>query len=259
MNKKKLTPANYKSILNGIKWLGKTSKTAFSYLAGVNRPIYPHQVTKLCKSLEMMGILRCIVIAELDFINGKMTKYIIDGQHLFNALIRLGWDIPYVTIKIKNKVELVETIAMLNASSKTWSQLDYITAWSSLIPDYVKLNHYYEVYDLDLGFLASVFSGNATDGGNITKKIKSGEFRIVNEENNVEVLNQLTDVLKIIPRMNRFENRYVCKEYVKFVRSAKKYNHVKFMENLKKKKELFILATQENGKLYELFTKICLN
>jgi hypothetical protein len=256
---KTVNKTDYKSILKQIKWLGQNAKSSFHYLAGINRAIYPAQVTKIAESLEKMGVVRAVIVAELSFITGKKTKYIIDGQHLFNALIRMGWDIPYVTIQIKDKQELVETIALLNASSKTWSLLDYITAWGSLVPDYIKLNHYFQVYDIDMGVISSVLSGTSTDGGNINKKIKKGEFRIINEKENVEILDRLTDVLKVVPRMNRVENRYLCREYIKFVRSTKSYNHTIFIEKLKKNKKQFVLATQEDGKLYELFSKISVN
>jgi hypothetical protein len=56
--------------------------------------------------------------------------------------------------------------------------------------------------------------------------------------------------------MNRLENRYVCREYIKFVKSCAKYDHVKFIQNLKKNKDLFSLVTQEEGKLNELFNKL---
>lgn len=259
MKAQKTAKADYKSSLKGLKWLGQNAKNSFHYLAGINRPIYPAQVTKLAESLDKMGVVRPIIVAEIDFITGRKIKYIIDGQHLFNALIRLGYDIPYVAIQIKDKRDLVETIAMLNASSKTWSLLDYITAWGSLIPDYVKLNHYFQVYDIDMGIVSSILSGISTDGGNVSKRIKRGEFRVINEEENVEILDRLTDVLKVVPRMNRIENRYLCREYVKFLRTTKKYNHEKFIEKLAKSKDKFILATQEEGKLMELFSKICVN
>lgn len=246
---------NYKSILKQIKWLGDNAKSTFAYLAGINRPIYPAQVTKLAESINKMGIIRPVIIAEIDFITGKKTKYIIDGQHLFNALIRNGMDIPYVTIAIKDKQDLVETIAKLNASSKNWCLLDYVLAWSSLIPDYVKLNHYYQVYDFDMGVLSSVLLDTSSDGGNVVKKIKNGTFRIINEKENVKLLDQLTDVLKIAPRMNRVENRYLCREYIRFSKTCPKYNHDKFMKNLEKNKEQFKFVTQEEGELKELFNK----
>lgn len=246
----------YKNALKTMKWLSLTGNIKFNYLAGINRAINPAQVTKLAKSLELMGVIRPVVIAELAFVNGKLAKYIIDGQHIFNALIRLGWEIPYVTIQVSDKQDLVEKIAMLNASSKTWSMHDYVTAWSSLKEDYIKLNHYFQVYDFEITELAAVLMGNSRGGGSVTKLLKAGEFRIINEQKNVDILNCVTDMLKIVPRMNRFENRYAVKEYVKFLRSNNKYDHKSFLAKLQKNKEKFILATQEEGKLSELFEKL---
>jgi hypothetical protein len=236
--------------------LKKDSKQSFYYLAGINRAINPAQVTKLAESVNRMGIIRPVVVAEIAFIDGKKKTYIIDGQHLFNALIRNNMDIPYVMITIKDKKELVEKIALLNASSKNWAIIDYISAWSSLSTDYVKLNHYFQVYDFDMGVLSSVLNNANVDGSSLVRKIKAGEFRIMDEDKNVTILNHLTDVLKVVPRMNRFENRYLCREYIKFLRGTSKYNHPKFLDNLKKNKKEFILATQEDGKLVELFTKL---
>ena len=236
--------------------LKKDSKQSFYYLAGINRAINPSQVTKLAESVNRMGIIRPVVVAEISFVDGKKKTYIIDGQHLFNALIRNNMDIPYVTIDIKDKKDLVEKIALLNASSKNWAIVDYISAWSSLSTDYVKLNHYFQVYDFDMGVLSSVLNNSNVDGSNLVRKIKAGEFKIVDEDKNVTILNHLTDVLKVVPRMNRFENRYLCREYIKFLRNTPKYNHSKFLDNLKRNKKEFILATQEDGKLVELFTKL---
>ena len=249
----------YKEALKDLKWLSLTGNIKFNYLAGINRPINPGQVSKLAKSLEMMSSLRPVVIADISFITGKKEKYIIDGQHSFNAHMRLGWEVPYVTIDVKDKQDLVEKIAMLNASSKTWTMYDYVTAWSSLKDDYVKLNHYYQVYDFEISDLAAILMNNSVSnstGGRITKVIKSGDFKITKEQENVEILNKVTDMLKIVPRMNRFENRYAVKEYVKFLRGNPKYDHKAFLAKLQKNKEKFVLATQEEGKLYELFEKL---
>jgi hypothetical protein len=240
-----------------INWLAKGSKTAFSYLAGINRPVNPSQVTKLAESINKMGLIRPIVVTELSFISGKKTKYIVDGQHLFNACLRNNIDIPYVSINISDKKQLVETIALLNASSKNWTIFDYVLAWSSLNPDYVKLNQYFNMYDIEMSAIADILSGGtAASGGSINNKIKKGEFKITNEATNVAIINDLTDLLKIVPRMNRFENRYLCGEYVKFRRSEKDYNHSLFIKKAQKNKNKFVLATQESGKLAEMFRKL---
>lgn len=241
-----------------IQILTKAAKKAFYYLAGINRPINPAQVTKLADSVNKMGIIRPVVIAYISFIDGIRKPYIIDGQHLFNALIRNNMDIPYVVIEIKDKKDLVEKIALLNASSKNWAMVDYVTAWSSLIPDYIKLNHYFQVYDLELSFIAGVFFNNSIsiNSGTPGTKIKKGEFRISNEKENVQILDYVTDMLKIVPRMNRFENKYACSEYVKFLRVTRNYDHKKFIKNLERNKKQFVMATHEEGKLSELFTKL---
>ena len=252
---KKTKKAEVKEPLKDIKWITDTSRVKLNYLAGINRPVNPGHVTKLAKSLEKIGTVQPIVTAQLSFITGKPEFYIIDGQHKFNALIRNGSPIPYVVIDVKDKEDLIEKIALLNASSKSWCMLDYVTAWSSLIPDYVKLNHYFQVYDMEMGSIASTLANHIAHS-DISKKIKSGSFRITNESENVSILNDLTDILKIIPRMNRYENKYVCNEYVKFRRSSKDYDHSKFLKNLDKNKDLFVLATQQEGKLSELFYKL---
>ena len=236
--------------------LKKDSKQSFSYLAGINRAINPAQVTKLAQSVIKMGIIRPVVVAYISFIDGKKKLFIIDGQHLFNALIRNNMDIPYVIIDVKDKIDLVEKIALLNASSKNWTMLDYITAWASLSQDYVKLNHYYQVYDIDLATLATILMGGSVDGSGTVRTIKSGKFKVIDEKLNVSILDYVTDLLKVIPRMARNDNRYTTREYIKFLRTTKTYNHKKFIENVKKSKKEFILATQEEGKLVELFTKL---
>lgn len=245
-----------KPILNllSIKHLTIDSKKAFSILAGINRPIYPRQVTKIAESIKKMGVIRPIVVAKISFISGKTEYYIIDGQHLFNALIRLNLPIPYTEVTVTDKQDLVEKIALLNASSKNWCMQDYITAWSSLKEDYVKLNRYFEVYDLERTFLASVLMN--FDAKSISVKIKKGDFKITEEKQAVRILDQVTDMLHVLPRMNRFENSYSCYEYVKFFKSIKDYDHNRFIKNLIKHKKEFLLATQEEGKLSEMFKKL---
>jgi hypothetical protein len=247
---------NYKSLKSRTKTL-KPGET-LSYLAGINRPIDPAQVTKLAKSVDSMGLVRSIVVARVSFIEGKEKPYIVDGQHLFNAMLRNALPIEYVEIKVKDLTDLVENIALLNASSKSWKLCDYILAWSSVNPDYKKLNKYFNIYDFELSVLASILSNNtlsvSTGGTSITQNIKKGEFKVVDEDFNTSILNDLTDILKIIPRLNRFENRYVCSEYVNFRRTAgSSYDHKTFLKNLDKNKQKFILATHEQEQLADMF------
>lgn len=244
--------------LKNIKWITTTSRVVMKFLAGINRAINPSHVTKITTSYERLGSLQPVICCEVDFISGKKELYILDGQHKFNAMLRLNWEIPYVVIDIKDKKDLVESIALLNASSKSWTIQDYVNSWASLLADYVKLNRYFQIYDVEISIIAAILSnGNVSSAGTITKKIKQGEFAIQNEEENVTILDGITDILKVIPRMNRFENRYVCAEYVNFRRTEGcSYDHKAFMKKLEANKKQFILATQEQERLSDMFRKL---
>lgn len=240
-----------------VKTLKHSTKTTFHYLSGINRPVNPTQVTKLAESLQRLGCIRPIIISELDFVPGHpKAKFIIDGQHLFNALMRAGMDIPYVEIKVSSMTDLVEKIALLNASSKSWDLTDYVLAWSMVHEDYLLLDKYFKMFDFDLGTIASILMGanGITASGHSNKPIKNGTFRVVDETKKVDVLHQVTDVLKIVPRSHRFFNRYICREYIIFFRRHEDhYDHKRFMKNLENSKISINLATQEPNKLVQIF------
>lgn len=239
-----------------VKTLKSTATKGFLLLAGINREIIPAQVSKLAKSLNTMGCIRPVVVAEIDFLSVK-GKYIVDGQHLFNALLRNDMSIPYVEIQVQDKRDLINKIALLNSSSKSWQTSDYIMSWSSINPNYEKLREYFNIYDIDYASLAAILMGRSSDGGGLGNVIKRGEFKIINEAENRVLLDYVTDVLKSVPRGNRAKNRYVCKEFVDFYRAkGKKYVHSKFIQGLMKKRDQLELVTHEPGNLIKLFESI---
>lgn len=242
-----------------IKILKKNAEKAFTLLAGINRSVSPGHVSKLAESIQRMDCIRPVIVAKLSFITGRPETYIIDGQHLFNALLRLNMDIPYLELTkgISNEKELIETIALLNASSKSWALTDYAMAWSHIINDYKKLLKYFQIYDLDLGTLASILSGkSATDGGSNSHLVKNGSFRISNEDIQVELLDCIKDVLSAMPRVDRSKSRGFVREYSTFVRNEPKYNHRQFMVNFKKEVSKFTLAIQQDVELGPMFKKL---
>jgi hypothetical protein len=244
-----------------IKTLKITGSKGFSVLAGINRAIVPSHVTKLASSLDKMGVIRPVVVSSFDFIDGKKTTYIIDGQHLYNALMRVGWDIPYTEIEIKNTVELAEHLALLNSSSKSWTIMDYIKVWSNVSKDYVTLNKYFNIYDIELMQLAEILKNNtcAFSGGqnnSISKFIKKGEFKVENEKEAVFTLNCVTDALKIVPRLDRMSNRLFIASFVNFMFGNSKYDHKHFMNSLKVNKDKFKLSTQDPEEFKNLLKSI---
>lgn len=214
-----------------VKWLSKAAKKGFRTLDNVNRAIIPSHVTKMAESIMKLGILRPVVVAYLDF-KGVKDYYIIDGQHLYHALIRLGYDIPYVTIDVKNDEELIESLALLNNSSKSWTMTDYVQAWSFTTSDYKTLVKYFNTYDLELCTLASILHGRTE---NISKTVKTGKFKVNSEEKAVNLMDYTTDVLKVLPRQDRATNRRLVNSYIMFVYdNYSNYDHKKFIAYLKR-------------------------
>ena len=251
MNKKTLT----------LKTLKMSGNKGFALLAGVNRPIVPQQVTKLSTSLDKMGIVRPVVVSTITFIDGNKTTYIIDGQHLYHALMRLGWDVPYTEIDIKDNVDLAEHLALLNNSSKSWSMLDYITVWANVNKDYIKLNKFYNTYDVELCQLADMLMNNSCTfysggAGSISRVIKRGDFKIDDEKRAVFLLNCVTDALKIVKRMDRMSNKLFIATYVNFMNTTENYNHKQFMANLKLNKDKFVTITQDPEEYKKLLKSI---
>ena len=250
MNKKTLT----------LKTLKMSGNKGFALLAGVNRPIVPQQVTKLSTSLDKMGIVRPVVVSTISFIDGNKTTYIIDGQHLYHALMRLGWDVPYTEIDIKDNVDLAEHLALLNSSSKSWTMKDYILVWSNVNKDYVKLSKYFNTYDIELSQVAEILMnntcGNHSGGSNISSIIKKGEFAIDDEKRGVTILNYVTDALKLVKRMDRMSNKLFIYSYVNFINSYDRYDHKQFLANLKLNKDKFKTVTQDPEEYKKLLKSI---
>jgi len=222
-----------KEIMNSfnIKWLAADSKQGFLLLDCLNREIKPHHVSTMAMSIEKMGLIRPVVVAELSY-KGKKGLYIVDGQHLYFALLRLNMPIPYVTITINNDMELVEKLALVNNSSKAWTLIDYIQAWSYIQPTYKTLIKHFNVYDLELSIIALILHGRSE---NISRVLKTGKFKVNNEEKSIKLMDYTTDLLKIVPRLDRASNRRLVNSYIMFVNDKyDTYDHKKFISYLKK-------------------------
>jgi hypothetical protein len=251
-----------KQLLKDLKWAGKDSSKLFNLLAGINRPIVPSHVTKISTSIQRKGNARPVIIVRISFIDGTPKDYIIDGQHLFFALLRNNMDIPYVVMDVKDKADLVETIALLNSSSKSWTTMDYISAWASVSDDYKVLADLYNTYDLETSQIAELLHTgtiairNRVGGSGIFTTIKKGEFKILDKEDSIDKLNKIQDVLKVVPRMDRTSNSLFISSYTHFITVlGEKYNHEKFLAYLHTHKSEFVGVTQDPEQIQSLLNK----
>jgi hypothetical protein len=155
-----------------------TTYSKFSTLP-MNRGIDSKHVQKMIASIRKMGVIRCVIACTTNIIEGTLETYIIDGQHLATALEREGQPIPYIEITVASEEDLIEKMAYLNNSSKSWDLLNYINAWKMIRPDYMKLFKWKNMYDIEITMLAMIGVNNAGIKSS-TGIIKTGDFKITN-------------------------------------------------------------------------------
>ena len=145
----------------------------------MNRGIDSKHVQKMITSIRKMGVIRCVIACTTNIIEGEEKTYIIDGQHLATALEREGQLIPYIEIAITSEEDLIEKMAYLNNSSKSWDLMNYINAWKMIRPDYMKLFKWKNMYDIEISMLACIATNNPSIRFG-TQPIKNGTFQISN-------------------------------------------------------------------------------
>lgn len=237
-----------------LKFLPANSKRKFRMLDNVNRPVRQEHVNKLVSSVGKIGIIRPVVVTRYTF-NKVEDFYILDGQNLYHALNKLGLEIPYVETKVDSDVDLVEQIALMNNSSKSWKMKDYIQAWSYIKPDYQKLSNYSSKSTLELVFIAAILVGIKGWSGSIVKKLKHGEFQIHNETKGKKIISYMEHVLQQMPLLDRTVHKSFLSQYLRFVtENFSMYDHKKFMAYMKKNEKLLIEANTRMEKLEQFFT-----
>ena len=155
-----------------------TSYKTFSVLP-TNRCIDSKHVQKMIASLRIQGCLRVVICCRTNIIEGEWKTYIIDGQHMATALEREGQPIPYIEIDIDSEENLIEKMAYLNNSSKSWDMMNFINAWKMIRPDYMKLFKWKNMYDIEVTMLAIIGVNNAGVRYS-TGMLKTGNFQITN-------------------------------------------------------------------------------
>jgi hypothetical protein len=238
------------------KYLPSKSKHGFKFLAGIQRDIKPDQTNKLHRSILRMGIVRPVMVADLDFITGKTETYLVDGQHLYTAATREeDIVIPYLKIPIKDKQDLVETIAMLNASSLSWTMNDYMQAWGSLKPDYVTLNKAVERYDIECRVAGACFMPTVNTGTMLTV-IKRGQFEISDEVKGYDSLQKISDCLKTIyDRGSRLQTRTLSTALLTIIKNDPNYDQKKLLVYLKNHKTEVQLMTENKDVMIQYLQK----
>lgn len=202
----------------------------FGFLDSINRIPDPGHVQKMIMSVRSMGVIRPIICVKVNFLNGSCAMYIVDGQHLFNALMAENLEIPYVVIDVEEKIDLVNKMAMLNNSSKPWTLLNYVNAYKMHIPDYNTLFELRNKYNIEPLMLAAICTRGTSAVATGSQLIKSGKFKITNAEaeDMARAFNEF--FLKI-----GSADRWVKHQFLQvFMRAWGEYDHTESLKNLDK-------------------------
>lgn len=206
-----------------------TTYSKFAMLP-MNRGIDSKHVQKMITSIRKMGVIRCVIACTTNIIEGIEKTYIIDGQHLATALEREGQPIPYIEIKVESEEDLIEKMAYLNNSSKSWDLLNYINAWKMIRPDYMKLFKWKNMYDLEISMLAIIGVNNAALRHS-TGVIKTGNFVITNPKAE-EMCKAFNDIFL---KIGKAERAVMFQFLAAFLHAYdKKYDHKKVMTTIDK-------------------------
>jgi hypothetical protein len=184
-----------------IKSQTTTKYDMFSYLP-MNREVNSKHVESMVKSLNKMGCIRDVIVVTTNAFEGLTKTYVIDGQHLLNALIRQNAPVSYRSLKLNTVEEIVSCMAMLNNSSKSWGLLDYVNAYKVVNNDYMKLLKYINIYNLEPTMIAMIATNN-TKSTCISKLIKEGSFSINNSKTEI-MCKEFSDIFLKIGKADRW-------------------------------------------------------
>lgn len=201
------------------------NSTRFHMLPSINRPVTNGRVDRMRQSLVAMGCIRPIVVAKASFPTGVELEYIVDGQSLYQALIGLGWQIPYVTINVNNDPAImISHMAMLNATSVKWALADYVHAWKFYKQPYRDLEQYSQRYGIKYAGIVAL-AMNIEEINESAPIIKNGTFEITNARFHdlVGIAFDLlmTEELRDVQRLPNF----FAAELVRYYNNIEVYNH----------------------------------
>lgn len=192
-----------------------------------NRKRKKKHVMELVESMQNFGVQSFVNVALTDCIDGKLKKWVIDGQHRFDALEYLKSPILYTVANVHSKKEMVRLIAVLNHTAKTWSLKDYLHAWQALnMSDYILLDRHLHNSKLPITVLLEIFT--ELPRNQASDKFQNGKFEIKDIKKSEKYINFLVDFRGILPRSREILSSLV----VFFEKLGEEYENEKMREQL---------------------------
>lgn len=160
----------------------------FKMLDG-NREVDENHVQEIVRSIKKNGLMPTMI-----YVNQKME--IIDGQHRFFALKKLGLPIAY---RIIDGLDLKSCIA-LNVAGRNWATKNFVKSNATIgNAEYKKIGQMLEEYpEFSMTQIGAILAGNSTSGGTTKRRIEDGEYRT---DGNIEWCRRKLEALKSFKNM----------------------------------------------------------
>lgn len=151
----------------------------------LNRPVSRSAVNKLVEAVKNGE-------AKLQPIEVSQDYVIIDGQHRFSALKKLGLPVAYY---VDNQININDA-AMQNSKQKHWTTSDYIRFYMlSGNSEYMKLFQVLNEYKSYITTSAIFAIGsNRRINGDVNKAVKQGQYKMSNYNNAIKFFNYVKNI-----------------------------------------------------------------
>ncbi|MCC4518346.1 ParB N-terminal domain-containing protein [Limosilactobacillus reuteri] len=165
----------------------------------VNRNVSEQHVNEIVNSIRADNTKMPIIQ-----VNPKLE--IIDGQHRFKALMKLGLPIYYYIDRQSND----EQIITINSKQTRWHLPEFIHARAEQnLPGYKELEELVKKYKgmLAPSGIVAIFSGSTDwSGGGMSKTVQQGKFQFGDKKKATNFLIQITDARETLSKKKQLNN-----------------------------------------------------
>jgi hypothetical protein len=189
--------------VNGILKEGVTHKWSYKDAAQISTNLLQRKVkgnTRLENSIKSHGVMSVIILIYSTALKGIRELYCLDGGHRLHFFTYLNLDFNVLILPDENNLSvLIDKIAILNNSSKSWTLYDFINVYCEAGKnDYKVLNAMYTRTGIPVGILSQMLMGKLNRAKASLNPIKNGTFEI----KALKVTNETIDLLKKLPKMS---------------------------------------------------------
>lgn len=224
-------------------------------LHGINRDVVQSHVKTMDRSLQLMGQTRPIITSRFNFVDGVMRRYVIDGQHLGQALYNRDEEMEWMDIKVASEVDLITKLSFFNATSKSWMLSDYVKSWSWLEDkeDFKRLLKLHNMLGTSVNTLVmnlSLIDPRASKAAG--HPVKNGTFEIKSVSIGTKCAKEFAEVTKVLPSSSRVSIRLFCKAFSYWFHEHHiSYDQAKFIKHVQRNLDIIRIFDDSNDEAVE--------